>query len=412
MSTNDLQSLVDELAGRLHRSVAIDDPSIRLLAASRHFGDEDALRVTSILNRAVPDEVTRPLLALGIGTWIKPGRAHLDVPGSEKRLCVPVRCKSLLLGFLWLIDNEKNPLTESDVAMAEDTAARAGVILYERLLLRERSNLRREEILRNLVTSTEEVRRRAVENVFSEQLLVDHATHYQVLAAQRGAEHSAETSDGVALEVAVQEGLHTLPDGVGLMVADRSRAWLLLALPEPLSQLQLASIAQRMTSRFGQLSGKDSRFVLGVSDTVGELGQVFRAYRQAVIAVRAALLIPSVGDVARWGHLGPYDILLRLSGDDIASAAEVSPLQRLEAADRQQVFVKTLDAFFDNACDIRRTANLLCIHRATLYQRLKRIEQITDCSLDNGDDRLTLHLGLKMRALAAANVAAATTWPL
>ena len=412
MPTNDLQSLVDELAGRLHRSVAIDDPSIRLLAASRHFGDEDSLRITSILNRSVPDEVTRPLLALGIGTWTKPGRAHLDVPGSENRLCVPVRCKSLLLGFLWLIDNEANPLTESDVEMAEDTAARAGVILYERLLLRERSDLRRAEVLRNLVTSTEEVRRRAVEDVHTEQLLVDHATHYQVIAVQRGIAHPAETSDGIAVEAAVQEGLHTLPDGAGLMVADRSRAWLLLALPEPLSQLQLGSITQRITSRFRQLSGKDGQFVLGVSDTVNELGQVFRAYRQAVVAVRAALLIPSVGNIARWGHLGPYDILLRLSSDEIAAAADVSPLRALESADRQQVLVKTLDTFFDNACDIRRTANLLCIHRATLYQRLKRIEQVTGCSLDNGDDRLTLHLGLKMNALVAANTASNTHWPL
>lgn len=412
MPTDDLQPLVDDLAGRLHRSVAIDDPSIRLLAASRHFGDEDSLRVTSILNRAVPDEVTRPLLALGIGTWIKPGRAHPDVPGCEKRLCVPVRCKSLLLGFLWLIDNDENPLTESDVEMAEDTASRAGVVLYERLLRRERSNVHREAILRNLVTSAEEVRRQAVEDVLAEQLVVEQATHYQVIAAQRGIAHSVETSDDIAVEVAVQEGLHTLPDGAGLMVADRSRAWLLLALTGTFTQQQLDSITQRMTSRFRQLSGYDSRFVLGVSDTVNELGQVFRAYRQAFVAVRAALLVPSLGDVARWGRLGPYDILLRLSSDEIARAAKASPLETLEAADRQQVLVTTLNAFFDNACDIRRTADLLCIHRATLYQRLKRIEQITDCSLDNGDDRLTLHLGLKMRALAAANDMSTSSWPL
>ncbi|CAM3220659.1 PucR-like helix-turn-helix protein [Williamsia muralis] len=412
MSTNDLQSLVDDLAGRLRRSVAIDDPSIRLLAASRHFGDEDSLRITSILNRSVPDDVTRPLFALGIGTWVKPGRAHLDVPGSKKRLCVPVRCKSLLLGFLWLIDNEENPLTESDVEMAEDTAARAGMILYARLLLRERSNLRREAILRNLVTSAEDARRQAVADVLAEQLLVEHASYYQVIAVQREIAHPVETSDDIAVEVAVQEGLHTLPDGAGLMVADRSRAWLLLALTEALTKQQLGSITQRMTSRFHQLSGNDSRFVVGVSDTVSALDQVYRAYRQAVIAVRAALLVPSLGNVAKWGRLGPYDTLLRLPNDEIASAAGSSPLQRLEAADRQQVLETTLRAFFDNACDIRRTANLLCIHRATLYQRLKRIEQLTDCNLDSGDDRLTLHLGLKMKALAAANTASTTSWPL
>ncbi|WP_236789993.1 CdaR family transcriptional regulator [Amycolatopsis sp. GM8] len=403
MPADDLQPLVDDLAGRLQRSVAIDDPSIRLLAASRHFGDEDSLRVTSILNRAVPDEVTRPLLALGIAKWIKPRRVDIDVPGFEPRLCVPVRCNSLLLGFLWLIDHDENPLTSSEIEMAEETASYAGVILYKRLLLRERANVRRETILRDLIASDEEVRRQAVEDLRAEQLLVEEATRYRVIAAQRGAARSIAASDDVAVEVAVQEGLHAFPDGAGLMVANRSRAWLLLALTEASTQQQLDSVTQRMTCRFQQLSGHDSRFVLGVSDTVNELGQVFRAYRQAFVAVRAALLVPSLGDVARWGCLGPYDILLRLPSDEIMRAAKVSPLETLEAADKQQVLVATLDAFFESACDIRRTADLLCIHRATLYHRLKRIEKITDCHLDNGDDRLTLHLGLKLRALAAAN---------
>ncbi|WP_415973852.1 PucR family transcriptional regulator [Rhodococcus sp. 077-4] len=402
MPIDDLQPLVDDLAGQLHRSVAIDDPSIRLLAASRHFGDEDSLRITSILNRAVPDEVSRPLLASGIGTWIKPGLAHPDVPGSQQRLCVPIRCKSLLLGFLWLIDTDENPLTTSDIDKAENTALRAGIVLYERLLIRERSNDRREAILRNLVDSADDVRQKAVEDALVEQLIADQATHYRIVAAQRQSADSEETSDDVAVEVAMQEGLQALPNGTGSMVVDRSRVWLLLATTDSTTQHQLKHLTERATTRFRQLTGNHSRFVLGVSDSVNELGQVYRAYRQSLIAIRAALLVPSFGGVAQWGHLGPYDTLLRMSSSDIATAADTSPIAALHAADRQQVFVTTLDAFFDNACDIRRTADLLCIHRATLYQRLKRIEQITGCSLDNGDDRLTLHLGLKLKSLATA----------
>ncbi|OZC48479.1 hypothetical protein CH289_18985 [Rhodococcus sp. RS1C4] len=403
MSIDELQLLVDDLAGRLRRSVAIDDPSIRLLASSRHFGDEDSLRVASILNRAVPEEVSRPLLALGIGTWIKPGSARPDVPGSEKRLCVPVRCKSLLLGFLWLIDSEENPLTESDVEMAEDTASRAGIVLYERLLRHERSNARRESILRNLVSSTPEVRTQAVEDVVTDQLFAPRPMLYQVIAAQRDTAHSVEASDDIAVQVAMQEALDTLPTGAGLMVADKSRAWILLAFENIPTPQQLKRVTERADYRFRQLSGRDSRFVLGVGDTVNELSAVYRAYRSATAAARAALLVPSLGDVARWGHLGPYDVLLRLSRDEIIGATQVSPVKALEAADKQQVLTTTLGAFFDNACDIRRTAELLRIHRATLYQRLKRIEQITGCSFDNGDDRLSLHLGLKMKSIAEAH---------
>ncbi|WP_132881395.1 helix-turn-helix domain-containing protein [Tamaricihabitans halophyticus] len=62
----------------------------------------------------------------------------------------------------------------------------------------------------------------------------------------------------------------------------------------------------------------------------------------------------------------------------------------------------TLTEFFDHGGNIR-TADSLHVHRATRYQRLKRVEQITGCSLDNGDDRLMLHLDLKLRAITAVH---------
>lgn len=50
------------------------------------------------------------------------------------------------------------------------------------------------------------------------------------------------------------------------------------------------------------------------------------------------------------------------------------------------------------AGNIQPTPDALRIHRAMLYQQLKRIERLTGCGLDRGDDRLTLHIGLKLPA--------------
>ncbi|MEO3876485.1 helix-turn-helix domain-containing protein [Nonomuraea sp. B12E4] len=52
-----------------------------------------------------------------------------------------------------------------------------------------------------------------------------------------------------------------------------------------------------------------------------------------------------------------------------------------------------------NAGDVKRTAASLCIHRASLYYRLRRIEEIASVDLSSGDDRLALHLGLKVARL-------------
>lgn len=61
--------------------------------------------------------------------------------------------------------------------------------------------------------------------------------------------------------------------------------------------------------------------------------------------------------------------------------------------------IHTLEAFLDNAGHVSRTAEQLHISRATLYYRLRRIEEVADINLDNGDDRLAAHIGLKASRL-------------
>ncbi|WP_236790861.1 CdaR family transcriptional regulator [Amycolatopsis sp. GM8] len=398
MSDGDLQSIVDELAERLRRSVAIDDPSIRLLAASRHFGDEDATRVSSVLNRAVEPEITDSILALGIAQWAAPG--IVDVEAVKPRLCAPVRCNGMLLGYLWLID-EDGVFTAAELTAAAEAAAAAGALLYRRLLLHERSKARHEGILRELVSSDGVMRAQAIEDLRAEQLFGEDRAHFTVLAVQcRRAGTTAPHE--VEFEAAIEDGVRTVTDDVALMVANRSRGWILLIQRQPPARMLVDAVTERITSRFQRLTGRDSRPVFGLGGTVTKLDAVHGSHQQAFLAARAALLLPSIGDLARWGELGPYELLLKLPVDDLLGAAQIPALSAIELEDPHHVLLDTLTEFFDHGGNVRRTADSLHIHRATLYQRLKRVEQITGYSFDNGDDRLMLHLGLKLRAIASA----------
>ncbi|MGW1997065.1 GAF domain-containing protein [Embleya sp. NPDC001921] len=224
MGDDDLQSLVDELSERLQRSVAIDDAGIRLLAASRHFGDEDAVRVASVLNRSVRPEIADRVPAQGIAGWTRPGRVLIDVAGTRPRWCAPIRCDGLLLGYLWLIDDAP-PATEAQLALAEAAAGRAGVVLYRRLLLRERVKARHEAILRELVGSDPAGRLQAAADLRAEQVFTEGAGPFRVIAAQCVEEPGAtDGSREVALAAAVEDGLRALPERGRLMVAQRSRA--------------------------------------------------------------------------------------------------------------------------------------------------------------------------------------------
>ena len=60
--------------------------------------------------------------------------------------------------------------------------------------------------------------------------------------------------------------------------------------------------------------------------------------------------------------------------------------------------MQTLEAYLDNGCDTKLTAEALFLHRASLYYRLQRIEAITATSLKSGADRLALHSGSSLPA--------------
>jgi DNA-binding PucR family transcriptional regulator len=114
-------------------------------------------------------------------------------------------------------------------------------------------------------------------------------------------------------------------------------------------------------------------------------------------AQAAAELAPRLGlAVARWDALGAYQVLAPLAGAPVPA-----PLRRLLDHPDADPLVATLETYLDRAGDAQATAAALFIHRTTLYHRLRRIGEITGLDLRSGDDRLLLHVGLRLRRLAA-----------
>jgi DNA-binding PucR family transcriptional regulator len=76
---------------------------------------------------------------------------------------------------------------------------------------------------------------------------------------------------------------------------------------------------------------------------------------------------------------------------DPAAQALLSPAHRELA--------RTAEVYLDCAGQAARAAAELGIHRQTLYYRLSRIEKLTGLDLDDGEDRLLLHMALKAHRL-------------
>ncbi len=143
-------------------------------------------------------------------------------------------------------------------------------------------------------------------------------------------------------------------------------------------------------------TGADPAVTGGIATPRRGLDTLPVSWREATAAARAARAEPRLGPVARWSAIGPYRLLTALPGTgtdpgDPAIASLLTPLHRELA--------HTAEVFLDCAGQASRTAAALGIHRQTLYYRLSRIQQITGLDLNDGEDRLLLHMAVKRARL-------------
>ena len=61
--------------------------------------------------------------------------------------------------------------------------------------------------------------------------------------------------------------------------------------------------------------------------------------------------------------------------------------------------IDTLETFLDLAGEVKATAEALHLHRGTMYYRLEKAQRLAGIDIHNGQDRLAVHLGLKLARL-------------
>jgi sugar diacid utilization regulator len=163
---------------------------------------------------------------------------------------------------------------------------------------------------------------------------------------------------------------------------------------------ELTSIGQRVRVTVIDALSADGDWdaVVGIGDPATP-ANVRRSYDEARKTADLCTVLSPAGPVARWSELGVYQLLLELPLTDVNVASLHPGLSRLLASRDAQVWLETLETYLDLGCDARGAAKALDVNRSSLYHRIHRIEDIAGVDLGTGDDRLVLHLGLKLARL-------------
>ncbi|MFD5497938.1 PucR family transcriptional regulator [Streptomyces sp. NPDC001812] len=404
----DYQELVDEISELLGAPATLENRDFELIAFGAYDSEGDLdpsaldpVRTRSILTRRSTVAVRTWFEGFGITRATGPVRIpRTPEAGVHRgRICLPVRHKGVVLGYVWLLDYDPGP-SEVQLSAAMGVAARIGALLADEA--QHGADLTRE--LRAVLGAERDWQRgMAVAELRTALGGRADGPHVMVCVAPWP---SADPDDAPSVRtVPGATALCTLPWGaadVSLALLLRLRASDVLA-PATAAASRLLERAHGSGSgprggAVGAREGSGGRsgpaVAAGIAAPRAGLAELDVAWGEASAAARAALAEPRFGPAARWTSIGPYRLLTALPAR-AAHDPVVGPL--LAPAHRE--LARTAETYLDCAGRAGRTAGELGVHRQTLYYRLSRIEQLTGLDLDDGEDRLLLHMALKAHRL-------------
>ncbi|MFJ1744806.1 PucR family transcriptional regulator [Streptomyces sp. NPDC088116] len=404
----DYQDLVDEISALLGVPATLENRDFGLIAFGAHDSEDDTamdpVRTRSILTRKSTPAVRAWFEAFGITRAAEPVRipAAPEAGVFRDRICLPVRHRGMVLGYVWLLGDSDPGPSEARLAAAMEVTSRIGDLLAEEV--KAGTDLSRE--LRAVLTAEPGWQRDMAVATLRTALGpgADGLHVVACVAPWRGEEPRVRAVPGTAAlctlpygpgpersaYVSEHAGPDAFPAAEDSAAGKESGGVEALALLVRLRSTDALPPVLTAVSRLREGAGPEA--AAGAGAPRRGPAELPAAWREAVAAARASVARPHLGPVAQWASMGAYRLLTALP-------TEPDPAVRPLLTRAHGELAHTAEVFLDCAGQAGRTAAALGIHRQTLYYRLSRIEQLTGLDLDEGEDRLLLHMALKSARL-------------
>jgi purine catabolism regulator len=171
---------------------------------------------------------------------------------------------------------------------------------------------------------------------------------------------------------------------------------LLIMLPGGQSTPRAREVAEQMR---GRLLADQHKPAVALSNSAATISEWPRALREAEQSLLLGRQLFGSERVLAFNDLGVYRLLLLLRDQPELWTFYQETLAGLAAYDAQQrsELLHTLEAYFNNLGNLRRTADAIHVHRNTLLYRLERIKEISGSEnfLTSPDEYFALWLALK-----------------
>ncbi|GCE01819.1 transcriptional regulator [Embleya hyalina] len=394
MVVNVLQEIVDRLSESLRRAVAVDDPDLRLMVCSSHFDDADDARLNALLTREATAGQKAHVAACGVHKW----RGAAVIPADPAvglaydRWCVPLRSRFETLGYLWITLPDGEPPTAQAQELVVEFCETLEHILFRHVHDVKAIDEEIESALLGLLDPVPAGRESAARELHDLGMFnrVRAFVAFAVAVPEDWAPWGG-TSPQDILAFALWRALPTLMTDAYSFAPTVPESFALIGYRNTPPRDELQAIAAGVAR---ELHAYDARFAehsfVGVGAPVDALQDSVHSYEQALVAIgigraeQSRVTVwqdhPVAAALATYlaprpePHLVPTQFA-RLSGMGADTLA----------------FLRAHLAHAGNATD---TAAALGVHRATIYARVRKLQEVTGLDLDDGRTRLAVHAWL------------------
>jgi len=382
-----IQELVDELAHRLQRSVAVDTPSCYLIASSRHFGDEDAPRIGVVLNRDLDERVAKYLFSFKI----RSAKDKILIPaepelGLKARCCYPLYWRKMLVGFLWLIESDGSE--EVVVSYVEQIAAAVG----EEREAADVGAHRLHQLGRSLLASSGDAGHAA--HAIREHGFASDGSPVRLIATAHSDRRQAAVppTESAAVREWRRPGREALELELGGITV------LLCAVGADEIEDGISRLSKRLAAELGNTHSR-----IGVSE-LGALEESRVLLRQALLSAYAGYIFAGLPAAVAWADLFPERVVLEMALSTPSSAEPPGSMSALFEPSNAAL-LQTVETYLDHGGDRTVTSETLFIHRSTLSYRLAQVQKLIGVDATDGGSRLGLHLAIKIRRVLNSGIA-------
>ncbi|WP_157802808.1 PucR family transcriptional regulator [Compostimonas suwonensis] len=402
-----IHQMVNHIAQVVGRPALLEDRKQRVVAYSPQSDAIDEVRRKTILQHHAGPDVSSWLLELGVYN----SRESVHIPPNPRfemlpRLCIPIRKADVALGHLWFIE-APDAMDPADVARADDLSERLADEWIRWRAQQDFAVARTAECVRELLLGTGDARMRAADDVLHDGHFVPGTSvRAFVLRPVAGARAPEADELAEALERTTRSTVRALGAGHALTLVRKDHTVVLVpSSDEPGRFPSVEKTAQLLlaaSENVVDVVPGVSSVVVGVGSSSASLHEAQLSYEDALRAAQIGASFGITERVVRWDQLGVYRGLYTIASLGIQSTDFQAGFERIMLERDGQALLDTAECYLNLGCRVQDAAARLNLHRTSLYHRLGRIERILGIDLQNGVERLGLHLAIMLMKIGTS----------